>query len=776
MKFKREMIRRIGALLLLVAVLMTGCSDRNEATGETSQGESLNLNGYTIIRREQEGENVISVISAFYTKLKQEKKINVSFGVDEEVDAGEKEILIGATNRSEDRNLRYSDFSIEHKEGKIYINGGSADAIKAATEWLCSECLSDGTLELKKLPYTYEASYPLADLKVCGVSLSEFAVEESTVEEMKALKQWIGPKAGTRKVSENGYQIKLVEDSDLYLDEVSIELIGKDLFLSASSHLDQPGVAAEYFLTTLTNFNGNSLDFSKNAQIELPKPPTSLKNVNDVDATTKCVLAKAQNSYQVGDEAVIVCTLSADGKVVSCPKFTWTAMTSDGKSYSGEATGAFGKLVIKIPVTGAGEIRLKVLARNEDGSLISCVDQSEDMNENPIFKFTVKNEEGDSLYMKEIPECFETTPIVYAVNRDYQIMVPVKQETLMWVEVDGKCFYDDVNGVLRSNTSVHKMTVPMALLDAAGEYKICYRIVNTRKPYNSSVSDVYEYTSVFKAVTSENPRFFQIADAHNKVDEPVAAAKAFGEMDFLILNGDIPNDAGDVKNFLTIHMIASEVTNGEIPVVFSRGNHDMRGIYAENLSEYTPTDGGNSFFTFRLGPVWGIVLDCGEDKPDNHVEYGSTVCCEAFRKRQIEFLNDVIVNAENEYNAEGVKYRMVVSHDPFTEYLPNRVTEEDLATYTEWARLLREYVKPDVMVCGHVHSAYITEVGDALDRLGQPCPVVVGSASGTSDKKHDGWLHVRGVYIATGFEWRGDELLVDFVGHNGIVYQHSVIS
>jgi hypothetical protein len=174
--------------------------------------------------------------------------------------------------------------------------------------------------------------------------------------------------------------------------------------------------------------------------------------------------------------------------------------------------------------------------------------------------------------------------------------------------------------------------------------------------------------------------------------------------------------------------------------------------------------------------VWGIVLDCGEDKPDDHVEYGSTVCCEAFRKRQIEFLNDVIANAENEYNAEGVKYRMVVSHDPFTEYLPNRVTEEDLATYTEWARLLREYVKPDVMVCGHVHSAYITEVGDALDRLGQPCPVVVGSASGTSDKKYDGWLHVRGVYIATGFEWRGDELLVDFVGHNGIVYQHSVIS
>ena len=776
MKIQREMIKRIGVILLLISVLMTGCADRNDETEKSNLGEFLDLNGYTIIRKEQESADVISAISEFYTKLKLEKKINVSFGVDEEVVEGDKEILIGATNRSKDQNHRYSDFSVEYKDGKIYICGGSAESIKAATEWFCSVCLSDGTVELEKLSYTYEASYPLENLKICGVSLREFTVEDTSVNEMKALMQWIGQNAGTRKTSENGYQIKLTEDSNLYLDEVAVELIGKDLFLSASSHLENPSVAAKYFLAELMNCNGNSLDFSEPAQIELPNPPTSLKNVNDVNATQKCVIAKAQSSYRVGDEAVIVCMLSADGEVVSCPKFTWTATTSDGKSYSGEATGAFGKIVIKVPVTGAGEIRLKVLAREADGSLISCVNQSEDMNKDPVFCIAVKNEDGDSLYMKEIPECFETTPIVYAVNRDYQILVPVNQETLMWVEVDGKCFYDDVNGILRSNTTTHKMTVPMSLLDAAGEYKICYRIVNARKPYNSSVSEVYEFTSEFRAVTSENPRFFQIADAHNQVDEPVAAAKAFGEIDFLILNGDIPNDAGDVKNFLTIHKIASEITNGEIPVVFSRGNHDMRGIYGENLSEHTPTDQGNSFFTFRLGSIWGIVLDCGEDKPDHHAEYGSTVCCEEFRKRQIDFLNRVITDAKNEYEAEGVQYKMVVVHDPFTEYQPNQVTETDLATYTEWARLLREFIKPDVMISGHVHQAYITNVGDSLDHLGQPCPVVVGSAPGTKISLAPRGVWVQDIYVGTGFELNNRDILVDFVGHNGITYETSTIT
>ena len=92
--------------------------------------------------------------------------------------------------------------------------------------------------------------------------------------------------------------------------------------------------------------------------------------------------------------------------------------------------------------------------------------------------------------MKQIPECFETTPIVYAVGNQYQIMVPVLAETLMWAEVDGKCYYDDVNGIMRSNCTTHRMTVPMDELNRAGKYTVCYRIVQERKPYFSKVEDV----------------------------------------------------------------------------------------------------------------------------------------------------------------------------------------------------------------------------------------------------------------------------------------------
>ncbi|MBO7310278.1 MAG: metallophosphoesterase [Clostridia bacterium] len=291
--------------------------------------------------------------------------------------------------------------------------------------------------------------------------------------------------------------------------------------------------------------------------------------------------------------------------------------------------------------------------------------------------------------MKQIPECFATTPIVYAVGSKYQIMVPVTKETLMWVEIAGNCFYDDVNGILRSNCTTHRMTVPMELLDDAKEYKVCYRIVNERKPYYSDVTDVFEYSSPFYPVKQEGARFYHISDAHNQVSAPVASAKAFGEIDFLILNGDLPDHSGDTKNFTTIHRIAAEITDGEKPVVFSRGNHDMRGIYAENICEHTPVENGRSYYTFRLGSIWGMVLDCGEDKYDYHIEYAHTICCEDFSKRELEFIKKVIENARKEYEADGVKHKIIIAHDPFTEYVASKISEEDMKTYKEWAKLFR---------------------------------------------------------------------------------------
>ena len=327
-----------------------------------------------------------------------------------------------------------------------------------------------------------------------------------------------------------------------------------------------------------------------------------------------------------------------------------------------------------------------------------------------------------------LPDIFDSYPAVYAVCDRYVVTVTLKAETLFWVRVGNDYYYDDSNGILRSSSLTHKAELPMEVLDKAGKYVVCFRRVKERKPYFSDVGEVEEYEFDFCPVRNDNINVYHIADAHNRVTGPVKAGEWFGDnLDLLILNGDIPNHSGDISYFSAIHRIAGEITKGKHPVIFSRGNHDTRGIYAENLPEYTPTDNGRSYFTVRLGKIWALVLDCAEDKPDTNAEYGHTICCHDFRLRETKFLEKIAQSGE--YDAEGIEHKIVIVHSPFTDtFSPPFDIEQEL--YSKWCEILREKIKPEIMICGHVHNCYVTMPGDEKDKKGQPCPVVCASSLG----------------------------------------------
>lgn len=324
----------------------------------------------------------------------------------------------------------------------------------------------------------------------------------------------------------------------------------------------------------------------------------------------------------------------------------------------------------------------------------------------------------------------KTTPAVFAVNDMYQIMVPVKAPSLMWVRVGDKEYYDDVNGVLKSDVKVHRMIVPMAELDKAKKYTICYRKIVERKAYFSETEDVCEKEYEFCPVTGYNVTAYQVADTHGNITAPVMAAKNFekkyGKIDFLILNGDIIDNCDDVNNFDAIYEIASEIAHGSMPIVCTRGNHDNRGVFAEKIVDYFPTSNGNTYYSFKLGNIWGLVLDCGEDKVDSHEEYGNTICCHLFRQRQTKYIEDIIRNSEKEYLADDVMRRIVLVHVPFTKKTkPQYDIEQEI--YTEWADMLKNEIKPELMIVGHEHRLEIEYPGDDTDKYGHPCPIIVGS-------------------------------------------------
>lgn len=314
-------------------------------------------------------------------------------------------------------------------------------------------------------------------------------------------------------------------------------------------------------------------------------------------------------------------------------------------------------------------------------------------------------------------------PSVYAVEDEYQICVLVASECTMWVEVDGVCYYDHSNGILRSGRFVHIAHVPLKALDKAKKYTVHLQRMIERKAYFANYGEVQSQEYLFRPVKAKSKlRIINLPDAHCLVKAPIKCGSHFGDkLDLLVLNGDIPNHSGDINYFKAIYEISGGITKGEVPCIFSRGNHDMRGTYAEELEGYTPTNAGKSYFTFHLGPIWGIVMDSGEDKVDTCDEYGRTVCCSAFRREQEEFLDKVIKDGAY----KKAKTRLIVSHHPFA-FKPHAPFDIEQELYRRWCKKLKK-LNADLWLSGHLHTCFFEKPGEAHDSYGYPCPVLCSS-------------------------------------------------
>ena len=134
------------------------------------------------------------------------------------------------------------------------------------------------------------------------------------------------------------------------------------------------------------------------------------------------------------------------------------------------------------------------------------------------------------------------------------------------------------------------------------------------------------------------------------------------KLDFVLLNGDMSNRIRSQKHIMDAYLdTCVSMFATDVPLFFNRGNHELRGEFADYLNRYFPTNNGKYYRLQHVAGVDFLFIDSGEDKPDADLEYCGIVECDQYREEQERWLRSL-----QEEKKIG-KYPIVVfSHMPPT--------------------------------------------------------------------------------------------------------------
>ena len=296
-----------------------------------------------------------------------------------------------------------------------------------------------------------------------------------------------------------------------------------------------------------------------------------------------------------------------------------------------------------------------------------------------------------------LPCDFTYGAVVYAVEDEYQIVFSTSDSAVAWVEIDGERYYDLYAGSMRSADKVHKVTVPQGVLDEAKGYTVCAQQMIYRGPFGGYKGETIWRNYDFRPVdSSDGIQHVALSDVHEAVEAATAAATTRNNTDFVILIGDLVSMVETEKDAQLANELAHGITGGEIPVIYARGNHEIKGEYAEVLYKYVGSKNQEYYYWVTLGTdVFAVVLDIGEDHEDDWWEYYGTAQFDLYRSAQTEMLEEIL----DEGDYENYRYRMGICHIP-VNYVGSKGYFADFCDST--TALLNE-LDVDICLSGHKH-------------------------------------------------------------------------
>ena len=312
-----------------------------------------------------------------------------------------------------------------------------------------------------------------------------------------------------------------------------------------------------------------------------------------------------------------------------------------------------------------------------------------------------------------------------------------------------KKYFDCTNGV-KNATLIHSVKLTGLKPGTTYRYRIYSQEVLSHQGifvnYDGRIAANDVYSREAPRFTTLDPgkaetSFVILNDVHGKKDfiTPLMNFADYKKKDIVFFNGDMISILNKAEDFFTGFMDeAITLFAQEKSPYYSRGNHETRGEFATHFQDYFCTRIPNLYFTVRQGPVYFIMLDTGEDKPDTDIEYSGIVDYDGYRTQQAEWLKTVA----NDPDYKSAKFHVVVCHIPICTNKNNWHGPQDCVD--KMAPILNG-MDIDIMFSGHTHS-------DSYHEPDNTChyPVLVNSNNGIISA-----------------ETKGDELIVKVIHKDG---------
>lgn len=307
-------------------------------------------------------------------------------------------------------------------------------------------------------------------------------------------------------------------------------------------------------------------------------------------------------------------------------------------------------------------------------------------------------------YLQSMTE--DEATIVWVTNKDAVSWVEVAPDDQTHFYAEERPQYFQTHFGKKVIGTLHAIRLTNLQKSTSYRYRIYSKEVMEQTPYyiqygKVTASNVYKQKPYkFKTLdtTEKEISFAVVNDIHgdNELFSSLMREQEKEHLDFVLFNGDMLSNMSSEQQlfdgFLTqaVNMFASE-----IPFFYARGNHETRGLFSTEYIRYFPTPTGQPYYSFRQGPAFFIVLDGGEDKPDNDIEYHGLAAFDKYREDEIKWLKETV-------NSEAFKQapiEIAIMHVPpirSTWHGPIQVKEHFIPILNEAGIKL--------MLCAHLHN------------------------------------------------------------------------